>query len=238
MFGDYSSLKVIKRIYKFRTGFKSGKNKIVICVPNTLISFFEKKIKSRFFHIGAQNCHQKNGYGPFTGSVSASMLKKVGAKYVILGHSENRKSGDTTKIIKEKVKSALDAKLNIIFCFGETLNEKKSKKTFSVIRKQILGSIKKNYRIKNILFAYEPVWSIGTGKIPNVSELKKTFNYIKQEIKKNFKTRSFPVVLYGGSVNHNNISMFSSISEIDGFLIGGASQSAKKFIDIIKNYYK
>ena len=166
------------------------------------------------------------------------MLKKVGAKYVILGHSENRKSGETNKVIEEKIKSALDAKLNVIFCFGETLNEKRSKKTFSTIRKQILGSIKKNYNIKNIFFAYEPVWSIGTGKTPNVEELKKTFNYIKNEIKKNFKTRSFPIVLYGGSVNHNNISMFSSISEIDGFLIGGASQSAKKFIDIIKNYYK
>jgi len=238
MFGDYSSLKVIKQIHKFLVSFKIGKNKIVICVPNTLISFFEKKIKSKFFHIGAQNCHQNPGYGAFTGSVSASMLKKVGAKYVILGHSENRKSGETNKVIEEKIKSALDAKLNVIFCFGETLNEKRSKKTFSTIRKQILGSIKKNYNIKNIFFAYEPVWSIGTGKTPNVEELKKTFNYIKNEIKKNFKTRSFPIVLYGGSVNHNNISMFSSISEIDGFLIGGASQSAKKFIDIIKNYYK
>ena len=238
MFGDNSSLKVIKQIYKFRTDFKTGKNKIVICVPNTLISFFEKKIKSKFFYIGAQNCHQNPGYGAFTGSVSASMLKKVGAKYVILGHSENRESGDTNKIIQEKIKSALDAKINVIFCFGETLNEKRSKKTFSVIRNQILGSVKKNYTIKNIFFAYEPVWSIGTGKTPNVDELKKTFNYIKNEIKKNFKTRSLPIVLYGGSVNHNNISMFSSISEIDGFLIGGASQSAKKFIDIIKNYYK
>ena len=115
MFGDYSSLKVIKQIHKFLVSFKIGKNKIVICVPNTLISFFEKKIKSKFFHIGAQNCHQNPGYGAFTGSVSASMLKKVGAKYVILGHSENRKSGETNKVIEEKIKSALDAKLNVIF---------------------------------------------------------------------------------------------------------------------------
>jgi len=238
MFGDYGSLKVIKQIYKFRFSFKSKRNKIVVCVPNTLISLFAKKTKSKFFHIGAQDCHQHPGYGAFTGSVSALMLKKVGAKYVILGHSENRKNGDTKKIIQEKIKSALDAKINIIFCFGETLNEKRSKKTFSIIKNQILGSIKKNYNINNILFAYEPVWSIGTGKTPNIIELKKIFNYIKNEIKKNFKTTSHPIVLYGGSVNHNNISMFSSISEIDGFLIGGASQTAKKFIDIIKNYYK
>ena len=100
------------------------------------------------------------------------------------------------------------------------------------------SSIDKKYNLNKIIIAYEPIWSIGTGKIPKIQELKKIFIFIKNEFKKNFKTKKFPVVLYGGSVNHNNIKVFSSISEIDGFLIGGASQSSKKFIDIIKNYYK
>ena len=100
------------------------------------------------------------------------------------------------------------------------------------------GSIDKKYNINNIIIAYEPIWSIGTGKIPKVQELKKTFEFIKNEFKKNFKIKNFPIVLYGGSVNDNNIGLFSSISEIDGFLIGAASRSSKKFIDIIKNYYK
>jgi triosephosphate isomerase len=166
------------------------------------------------------------------------MLKNAGAKYVILGHSENRAEGDTNQLIKKKIESALNQKLNIIFCIGETFKEKIKGKTFSVLKNQIKGSIDKKYNINKIIIAYEPIWSIGTGKIAKVQELKNTFKFIKNEFKKNFKTKTFPVVLYGGSVNDSNIGLFSSISEIDGFLIGGASKSSKKFIDIIKNYYK
>jgi len=106
------------------------------------------------------------------------------------------------------------------------------------LRKQIQNSIDKKYNLSKIIIAYEPVWSIGTGKIPQKNELTKIFKFIKNEFKINFKSKKPPVVLYGGSVNDKNISVFSSISDIDGFLIGGASKSSKKFIDIIKNYYK
>ena len=102
----------------------------------------------------------------------------------------------------------------------------------------MFSSIEKKYNFSKIIIAYEPVWSIGTGQIPKSEELRKIFRFIKYEFKKKFKKKSYPVVLYGGSVNENNVKMLSSISEIDGFLIGGASQSPKKFIDIIKNYYK
>ena len=240
MFGDFNSIKIIYQIHQFCLRFNKShkKNKIVLCVPNTLISFFTKKLKSKFISIGAQNCHHHNDYGPFTGSVSASMLKNAGAKYVILGHSENRSEGETNKIIKKKIASALNQKLTIIYCIGETYREKIKGKTFSVLKNQMRGSIDKKYNINKIFIAYEPVWSIGTGKIPKAQELKKTFKFIKNEFKKIFKTKTFPIVLYGGSVNDSNIRLFSSISEIDGFLIGGASKSSKKFIDIIKNYYK
>ena len=239
MYGDFSSLRIINRIHRFCFGFKKNgiKDKIILCVPSTLIYFFTTKIKSKFISIGAQNCHYQRS-GAFTGSVSSSMLKKSGAKYVILGHSENRSEGDTNQVIKKKIESALSQKLHVIFCIGETINEKKKGKTFSIIRKQMKDSIDKKYNLKSIIIAYEPIWSIGTGKIPKAEELKKSFRFIKNEFKKNFKTKTFPVVLYGGSVNDGNIRTFSSISEIDGFLIGGASQSSKKFIDIIKNYYK
>ena len=240
MFGDFSSFKIIHQIHRFGSKFKrtNKKIKIVLCVPNTLISFFTKKLKSSLITLGAQNCHYYENYGPFTGSVSASMLKKIGAKYIILGHSENRTEGDTNNIIKKKIESALKENLKVIFCIGETFREKIKNKTFSVIKKQIKDSINKKYKLNNVIIAYEPVWSIGTGKIPKVNELKKIFLYIKKEFKKNFKTRNYPLVLYGGSVNSKNIHLFSTIDEIDGFLVGGASQSSKKFIDIIKNYYK
>ena len=105
MFGDYNSYKIIYRIYQFCVKFKRKdiKNKIVLCVPNTLIYFFIKKLKSNLISIGAQNCHHHQTYGPFTGSVSALMLKKIGAKYIILGHSENRSNGEDNKLIKKKL---------------------------------------------------------------------------------------------------------------------------------------
>ena len=239
MFGDFGSFNTINRINQF--GYRNrklNKKKIVLCVPNTLIYFFKKKLKSRYISLGAQNCHYHKSYGPFTGSVNASMLKKVGAEYIILGHSENRLEGETNQIIKKKIISAINQKLNVIFCIGETYKEKSKGKTFSSLRKQLKGSLNKKFIKNKIILAYEPVWSIGTNKIPKKSELQNTIKFIKKDFRTIFKTDKSPKVLYGGSVNHKNIQLFSTIYEIDGFLIGGASQSSKKFIDIIKNYYK
>jgi len=239
MFGDINSFKIINKINQFSIKSKKQKKKIIICVPNTLIHFFKKKLKSKFISLGAQNCHQLQKYGPHTGSVSASMLKKVGAEFVILGHSENRMEGDSPKLIKKKVSSALSENLNVIFCIGETANEKKQGKTFSVLSSQIQNSIEKNFNLNKIIIAYEPVWSIGTGDTPKFDDLLRITAYIKAFFKKKFKTKKLPKVLYGGSVNDKNIIKFSALSiYMDGFLIGGASQSSKKFIDIIKNYYK
>jgi triosephosphate isomerase len=100
------------------------------------------------------------------------------------------------------------------------------------------SSLEKKFNINKIIFFFFSVWSIGTNKIPKMDKLKKTIEFIKRDFKKNSKTKKTPKVLYGGSVNDKNIRLFSSISQIDGFLIGGASQSSKKFIDIVKNYYK
>ena len=240
MFGDFGSFEIISKInqfsYKSKNLFKN--KKIILCVPNTLIYPFKKKLKSKFISLGVQNCHYHQGNGPFTGSINASMLKKAGAEYIILGHSENRSEGETNQLIKKKIISALNQKLNIIYCIGETLKEKNKGKTFSILRNQIKSSLEKKFNINKIILAYEPVWSIGTNKIPKMNELKNTIEFIKKDYMKNFKTRKSPKVLYGGSVNDKNIRLFSSISQIDGFLIGGASQSSKKFIDIIINYYK
>ena len=240
MFGDFGSIKIIYQIHRFCIRFNKyhKKNKIVLCVPSTLISFFTKKLKSRFISLGVQNCHYHEGYGPFTGSVNAAMLKKAGAEYIILGHSENRLEGESNKLIKKKIISSLNQKLNVVFCIGETLYEKKRNKTFSVLRKQIKSSLKKNFNMNKIIIAYEPVWSIGTNKIPKINELKNIIKFIKNDFKNILKTKKYPKVLYGGSVNNKNIRLFSPVSEIDGFLIGGASQSSKKFIDIVRNYYK
>tara|TARA_Y100000591_G_scaffold105190_1_gene89512 strand:- start:34 stop:519 length:486 start_codon:yes stop_codon:yes gene_type:complete len=160
------------------------------------------------------------------------MLKDIGANYVLIGHSENREKGENNKLINKKIKSALRARLRVIFCIGETLKEKKSGKTKFVLSKQIkkgLNNVKKN---KNLFIAYEPVWSIGTGQIPKINELNQTIKFIKSQfgVKK-------PKLLYGGSVNPKNINNLKTINDLDGFLIGGASQNSKNFIDIVKKTY-
>jgi triosephosphate isomerase len=164
------------------------------------------------------------------------MIKELGCKYVIIGHSENRVNGDDNALINKKIKVSLDNKLKILFCIGENFNDKKNKKTKIVIKSQINTGLKNIKNIKNIIFAYEPVWSIGTGIIPKEHELKNNILFIKQLLKKRFKSKN-PKVLYGGSVNPKNIKELRTINQIDGFLIGSASQNSNKFIDIIKKTY-
>jgi len=187
--------------------------------------------------IGSQNCYQKDQFSSNTAAVSSYMIRNVGAKYTLVGHSDNRAEGDTDLMLRDKVEFALKNNLKVIFCIGENNFQKKNNKTFSILRRQLTKVLKKKFNKKNIIVAYEPIWSIGTGKIPNQKDLLKTTIHIKKVLKTIFRKNS-PAVLYGGSVDENNIDMFKEIKEIDGFLIGGASKSSKKFIDIIKNYYR
>ena len=231
MFGGLGTLNSVNKVIKFLKTFKKSKKiKIIYCPPNTLINLMSEKFLKTSVEVGAQNCHESMSYAPLTGSVNPSMLKSVGAKYVIIGHSENRQSGETDKLINLKVKAAIKAGLKVIFCIGETLSQKRKKITKKILLKQIKLGLNKVQRSKNIIIAYEPVWSIGTGVIPKSSELLKTIDFIKDKARNN-------KVLYGGSVNPKNIRELKLIKNIDGFLIGGASQEAKKFIDIIKKTY-
>ncbi len=231
MFGSLNSLNSLHKVVNFFKSFKKKKLvKIIYCPPSTLIRPMSKKLKNTNIIVGAQNCHEHENYGAFTGSINSNMLKNVGAKYIIIGHSENRQFGETNKLINLKIKSALKSGLKVIFCIGETLKEKRKKNTKQVLNKQISLGLNKVKNKNKVIIAYEPVWSIGSGLIPKSNDLFDTINFIKTKIR-NSK------VLYGGSVNPKNIIELKSINNIDGFLIGGASQDPKKFIDIIKKTY-
>ena len=232
MYGNLKSLNTLDKVIKFSKSKEIKKGRLIYCPPHTLISSFLKKFQNCLIDIGAQNCHEDYDYGPHTGYVNAKMLKDIGANYVIIGHSENREKGETNKIINQKIKSAIKAKLKIIFCIGETLKQKKNGKTKLVLQNQIKYGLDKVSKKTNLFIAYEPVWSIGTGKIPNIKELKEITIFIRSRFKK-----KIPKILYGGSVNSNNVKNFRLIKELDGFLIGGASQNSKKFIDIVKKTY-
>ena len=232
MFGDLGTLNSLDSVIKFSKNNKKNKFKIIYCPPNTLIRPMSKRLRKTNIDIGAQNCHENESYGAFTGHVNSKMLKNIGAKYIILGHSENRQSGETDKLINLKIKSAIKAGLKIIFCVGETLSENRKKKTNYVLAKQISIGLKSVKNKSNIILAYEPVWSIGTGVVPKTEKLTKSVKFIKSKFGK--KT---PKILYGGSVNSSNIAQLRDTNSIDGFLIGGASQNSKKFIDIIQKTF-
>ena len=236
MFGDIKSLNSINNVIKFSKSSKNKKFKLIYCPPYTLLNTFNKKIQNSKIILGAQNCHQEESSGPYTGSISSKMLKKIGVKYVIIGHSENRSTGETDDDINKKIKSSIKNNLNIIFCFGETLKQKRKKDTNRVLIRQISRALKGVKKKDRILFAYEPIWSIGTGLIPKSKDLSQTINFVKNKLKNNFRLK-FPKVLYGGSVNSNNIQKLKEIKIIDGFLIGGASQKSKNFIDIVKKTF-
>ena len=240
MFGVPKSITILDKVNKFVKSDKkfNKKYKVIITPPHTLIQSYAKFFLNKKISIGAQNCYHKDGFGSNTGAVSSLMIKNVNAQYVIVGHSDNRFEGDTDAALKSKVENSLNNKLKVVFCIGENKEHKKKNKTFVVLENQIKNVLDKKFNFRDIIVAYEPIWSIGTGKIPEPDELLKTTIFIKKVLKKIFKKQKSPVVLYGGSVDGKNISQFKKLNEIDGFLIGGASKSDQNFIDIIKNYYK
>ena len=128
MYGNLASLNALEKVIRFSKSKEIKRGRLIYCPPNTLISSFSKKFRNCQIGIGAQNCHESKSYGPYTGSVSSRMLKNIGAHFVIIGHSENREQGESDKLINLKIKSALEAKLKVIFCIGETLSEKRKKK--------------------------------------------------------------------------------------------------------------
>ena len=237
MFGVPKSINILNKINAFHSKDKNRyKYRVIITPPYTLLESYAKQFKNKNISIGSQNCYQKDQFSSNTAAVSPYMIRSVGSKYTLVGHSDNRMEGDTDKILKDKVKYALKNNLKVVFCIGENKKDKKNNKTLSVLKNQINKVLNKSLNKNNLIVAYEPIWSIGTGKIPSQKELKTTIINIKKALKKILKKS--PPVLYGGSVDGSNVKLFKEIKEIDGFLVGGASKSSKKFIDIIKNYYR
>ena len=238
MFGDLPSFKILNSVNVYLSKNKKKYTKVIFCLPYTLINNFSERLKNTNIYIGAQNSHYETNYGSYTGNINSKMIKNVGADYIILGHSENRRDGDTDTMINKKVKSAIKNNLTVIFCVGETSNQRIKKTTNKILAKQINKGLHRVNSLKNIILAYEPVWSIGTGKIPRSRDLMNTLSFIRKKLVKKYGNKNLIKLIYGGSVNPKNIKEFNTINDIDGFLIGRASWSDKQFIDIIKNYYK
>ena len=215
---------------------------VIICTPFIHLASVAGVLDSTVVGLGAENCADK-AKGAFTGEVSAEMVKSTGAQYVILGHSERRQYyGETAEILKEKVELALANGLKVIFCCGETLEEREAEKQNEVVKAELEGSV---FHLsadawKNIILAYEPIWAIGTGKTATSDQAEEMLAYIRSIVAEKYGNEAAEEtsILYGGSCKASNAPELFAKPNIDGGLIGGASLKAADFKGIIDAWKK
>ena len=204
-----------------------------LCLPATLIGSATSQFGG--FDIGGQDCHS-NDSGAHTGCISAAMLKDVGAVMTIVGHSERRADqGESDQDIQGKARAALAAGLNVIICIGETEAERDAGKAEEIVLGQLAGSVPIDLGTSGISIAYEPVWAIGTGRIPSSDDVKDMHAAIRSKLVEMLgETAASVRILYGGSMNGANADELLGIDNVDGGLIGGASLSAEKFAPMLQ----
>jgi triosephosphate isomerase len=207
---------------------------VVISPPAPLISMVSAAVERTGVQVGAQDCHAQQE-GAFTGDASASMLKAVGASYVIVGHSERRQHHhESNETVRQKATAAIAAGLKPIICIGETLEHRQSGKAESVVEKQVRESLPETVASGNFLLAYEPVWAIGSGQTPSVDDIRKMHLHIKDVAAGATGLRGDQInVLYGGSVKASNAREIMATDGVAGVLVGGASLKAEEFSKIM-----
>lgn len=213
---------------------------IMIAPPFTSLNHAFKSLREHPVELAAQNMHQSND-GAFTGEISAKMLKSVGAKTVIIGHSERRAFfNEDSAILAEKVNTALENEMTVIFCIGEELKDRKQGNHFELIKIQLSEGLfhVSNDSWKNIIIAYEPVWAIGTGETASPEQAQEMHKFIRKTISENYFTAIADEVsiLYGGSVKPDNAAQIFVQADVDGGLIGGASLQVDSFMKIVNSF--
>ena len=215
---------------------------VVICTPFIHLASVAQVINQDVVGLGAENCADKEK-GAYTGEVSAEMVKSTGAQYVILGHSERREYyKETPEILKEKVLLALKNDLKVIFCIGESLEEREAGKQNEVVKAELEGSVfnlaEEDFR--KIVIAYEPIWAIGTGKTATAEQAEEIHAYIRSIIAEKYgqAVADDTTILYGGSCKASNAPELFAKPNIDGGLIGGASLKVADFKGIIDAWKK
>ena len=203
-----------------------------VCVPSLYIPTLKDICETNDIALGGQDCSEHNKKeGAYTGDISAWMLKNSGAKYVIVGHSERRQGHhEDNDLVALKAKAAHDSGLTAIICVGETLKEREAGKERDVVREQLIGSLPTTATPENTVIAYEPVWAIGTGKIPTSDDVAQMHEFIQRLCTR--RDVDGARVLYGGSMKPENAKELLAIPSVGGGLIGGASLDAESFVEI------
>lgn len=203
---------------------------VIICPPATLIPDLLVSVQGSNLQIGGQNCHHE-AEGAYTGEISANMLRDIGVTHVILGHSERREYfGESDELIAQKITRAHEQGLVAILCIGETLAEREAGQAIDIVTSQLINSLPKSANAENTIIAYEPVWAIGTGKVPSNADIEEMHAAIRAHIPHDSEAMR---VLYGGSVKPTNAMEIFALNNVDGGLVGGASLKAEDFLPII-----
>ena len=208
---------------------------ILICPPATLILRAADLLAGTSLRIGAQDCHA-DASGAHTGDISAPMLADAGATAVIVGHSERREDhGETSEMVRAKARAAHAAGLTAIICVGESLAEREARNTLDIIGGQLATSIPDGCTAANTVIAYEPIWAIGTGKVPTTAQIDEVHDFIRARMIRRFGQAEGGAIplLYGGSVKPGNAAEIFATDNVDGALVGGASLAAADFSPII-----
>lgn len=207
---------------------------VLICTPATLLSRAADGVSGCPIAVGAQDCHA-NASGAHTGDISAAMIADAGASHVITGHSERRVDhGETDAVVAAKSEAAFANNLVAVICLGESLEERESGETLNVVGRQLAGSTPSSATGTNTVIAYEPVWAIGTGKVPTLEQIGEVHDFIRAKLVERFGEEGEAIrILYGGSVKPSNADEIFAVSNVDGALVGGASLKATDFNAII-----
>ena len=207
---------------------------ILICPPATLLARMAERAAGSAVQVGGQDCHAARS-GAYTGDIAAEMLAEAGASHVILGHSERRADhGETDAAVRVKTEAAIAAGLVAVICVGETLGEREGGRTLEVIGAQLAGSVPDGVDDTTVVVAYEPVWAIGTGKVPTLQQIGEVHDFMREKLVARFGAAADGIrLLYGGSVKPANADQIFGVSNVDGALVGGASLKAADFGGII-----
>jgi len=239
MNNDKSETKnLIKELKESLKGLKLKNTRVIIAPTAVFLQRTAKKVEGTNLEVAAQNMHQEES-GAYTGEISANMLKSIDINTVILGHSERREYFDENDaLLTKKVDQALKHKLEVIFCFGEKLEDRKSENHFKVVKTQIKNALfhLNSDDWKNIILAYEPVWAIGTGETASPEQAQEMHAFVRELVAERYisSVAENVSILYGGSVKPANAEEIFSKEDVDGGLIGGAALKAADFTAIIK----
>lgn len=207
---------------------------VLICPPASLLSRLSDRAAGSALRTGGQDCHPETS-GAHTGDISAEMIADAGGAYVIVGHSERRADhGEDDAAVRAKAEAAWRAGLTAIVCVGETLDEREAGRTIDIVGGQLQGSVPDGATASSTVVAYEPVWAIGTGKVPTLEEIAAVHDDIRARLTDRFGEEAAGMrLLYGGSVKPGNAAEIFAVSNVDGALVGGASLKAVDFGGII-----